>query len=63
MYCLFKPLLKGEGVAKASVNSAFCIAELQYVADPKPGDLSMSRVNSVEERREARTGVSCNLLG
>ena len=31
--------------------------------DPKPGDLSMSRVNPVEIRGEARTGVSCNLLG
>ena len=51
--------MKEIGVAKASVNSA----NKQYAVDPKPGDLSMSRVNSGENRRKARTGVSYNSLG
>ena len=33
------------------------------LVDPKPGDLTMSRVKFVERRMEARTGVSYNLLG
>ena len=31
--------------------------------DPKPGELTMSRVNPDENRGEARTRVRCNVLG
>ncbi len=51
---------KSRGEAKASVNSA---NYKQLVSDPKPGELTMSRVNAVERQPEARTVVRCNVLG
>ena len=48
-----------EGVAKASVNSAY----LLFVQDPKPGELAMGRVNLGEIREEARTREPFNTLG
>lgn len=55
---MLKPV-KGVGVAKASFKKR----NMCHAVDPKPGDLSMSRVISREIWGEARTGVSCNLLG
>ena len=49
----------GEGVAKASVKSAF----LLYAEDPKPSELAMARANPAEMREEARTREPCNTLG
>ncbi len=34
-----------------------------YMSDPKPGDLSMSRLKSHESVMEGRTRISCNWLG
>ena len=44
------------GEVKASLKGAF----LQLSKDPKPGELTLSRVNSDESRREARTRCRCN---
>ena len=41
---------------KASPNRAF----QKPTGDPKPGELTMSRVNSDENRREARTRCRSN---
>ena len=36
---------------------------MQQVIDPKPSDLTMSRVNFGEIQREARTRLGCNPVG
>ncbi len=54
---LSKPL-RGEGIAKASVNSA----NLSNNEDPKPDELAMSRMNPCENEGEVRTGEMCNPL-
>ena len=53
-----KPLW-GAGVAKASVNSA----NLLNVQDPKPDELTVSRLNPDENWGEDRTSEACNPLG
>lgn len=55
---LSKPLW-GADVAKASVNSA----NLSHIQDPKPDELTMSRMNPDENWGEVRTSESCNSLG
>ena len=47
------------GAEKSSVNSAI----LEEAEDPKPRELTMTRVKSRESGMEARTRVSCNWLG
>ena len=44
---------------KASVNSAF----IELGANPKPSDLTLGRMNSIERLKEVRTRRSCNSLG
>jgi hypothetical protein len=55
---LSKPLWGGD-VGKPSVNSA----TLELDIDPKPSELAMSRVNSTEGWKEARTREPFNTLG
>ena len=45
---------------KASVNSA---KKIKREEDPKPSELTMTRVNPDESREEARTREPCNTLG
>ena len=49
-----------EGSAKASVKSAKL---LESANDPKPGELTMNRVNPSESQGEARTREPFNTLG
>ena len=58
IFNLSKPFW-GAGVAKASVNSA----NLLNVQDPKPDELTMSRLNPDENWGEDRTSDPCNNLG
>ncbi len=52
------------GGAKASAKSAFLVYSRKEAAgDPKPGELTMSRVNPVERRGEARTSICCKRFG
>ena len=63
---------------KARVNSPFIhffnrdagfdlcpikIVYLSHIQDPKPGDLTMARLNSDESQRKDRTREPCNTLG
>lgn len=36
---------------------------MKVIPDPKPGELTMSRVNVDESRQEARTRYRCNDMG
>jgi hypothetical protein len=48
----------------AHVSSSKVVAKTKsYVQDPKPGELALGRVNSDENRREARTDTPCNTFG
>ena len=58
-YLILSKPLWGAGVAKASVNSA----NLSNVQDPKPDELTMSRLNPDENWGEDRTSDPCNNLG
>ena len=58
LFDLSKPLW-GAGTAKASVNSA----NLSNTKDPKPDELTMTRMNPAERRGEVRTREPCNTLG
>ena len=58
IFDLSKPLW-GEGVAKASVKSA----NLSNIQDPKPDELTASRMNPCESEGEVRTSEACNPLG
>ena len=58
IFDLSKPFW-GAGVAKASVKSA----NISNVQDPKPDELTMSRLNPDENWGEGRTRETCNPLG
>ena len=57
-YCVAKGLCSA-APGKPSVNSA----NMLYVKDPKPDELTMSRVKFVETQMEARTDTSFNSFG
>ena len=58
-YSILSKPLWGAGVAKASVNSA----NISNVQDPKPDELTLSRMNPCENEGEVRTSEACNPLG
>ena len=58
-YSILSKPFWGAGAAKASVNSA----NLSNVQDPKPDELTMSRMNPDENWGEVRTSEACNPLG
>ena len=58
MFSLSKPFW-GADVGKPSVNSA----NLLNIQDPKPDELTMSRMNPDENWGEVRTSEACNPLG
>ena len=48
------------GIGKPSLKRAH---KMYCKADPKPGELTMSRVSGVERHQEARTRQCCNTVG
>ena len=44
-------------------NQVLIARNWSYILDPKPGELSMSRVKFDESQMEARTGRSYNVFG